>query len=664
MDNDLIQKQAEANARELAKQLGINSSGGGSRAGGGGTGIDLSQKWDSVVRGSVESMSKLAAGTYGVSDAASLVSTALGKIPLAGNTLSLVFGALSQGTLNANNSLNELGKGGITFGNNLGLMSETVTGARITFTDFQDMMRRNTTALSALGGSADRGAFNFLKLSKEIQETDIVSNLVNSGVSTKELNDLTLITMTNRRTLDVQDASQRAAAIESTSKLAQEMDLISRLTGKSREQQQRDLEAGLAKAEIQATLNQLDDQARMNYMDMRTAVGPLGKNISDLADEIITGGVRTAEGSAKMAALGPAGAAFEAALNQTMTARTGPEKEAAAAALARAKADIASYQSSAEFAQQVKYDTTVVGNAAREQYTQNVDAAAKMGRLNEALKIMADAQQNGITITKEEALAKAESNLKEKEKLAQAGKFDSKEAEEGAKVARAINAANAVLKDQTAGLGTAFKELNSKAGEYLNTQDKAIQYLNGVLSRQTQGQAATGQRQVVNQMLGTITPNNAINPASAAPGFNAGEMPTRSTGSLGTVGKFIEDFGAGTMAMLHGREGVVTEEQLKGLVSQTFSMGQSSINPKSLVSSMIEQLTGGIKTAEGAAQASSQQIVQAPVAQPQVIIPPAMNDLADGINQLNMRMERLIVAVEDGADKTARASKGRGNLIA
>jgi hypothetical protein len=156
--------------------------------------------------------------------------------------------------------------------------------------------------------------------------------------------------------------------------------------------------------------------------------------------------------------------------------------------------------------------------------------------------------------------------------------------------------------------------------------------------------------------------SNSANPAAVGPGFNAGDMPKKSTGSLGTVGKYIEDFGTGTLAMLHGREGVITEDQLKTLVSQTFSMGQSSINPKSLVGSMIEELTGGVKTAEGQAAATAQ---PAPaVAQPQMIIPPAMNELAQGINQLNMRMERLISAVEDGANKTARAAKGKGNLLA
>jgi hypothetical protein len=206
--------------------------------------------------------------------------------------------------------------------------------------------------------------------------------------------------------------------------------------------------------------------------------------------------------------------------------------------------------------------------------------------------------------------------------------------------------------------------LNKKAGEYLASQDKLVQYFNGVISRQTQKEAADSQAGIVKNLLDNAKISNAAAPVTAGPNFDPSSMPQKSSGSLGTVGKFIEDFGAGTLAMLHGREGVVTEGQLKNLVSDTFNLGQSSINPKSIVTAMLEELSGGIQSAEGAAGAAAQQAPTAAVAQPQVIIPPAMNDLAQGINQLNMRMERLIAAVEDGANKTARAAKGKGNLLA
>ena len=41
-----------------------------------------------------------------------------------------------------------------------------------------------------------------------------------------------------------------------------------------------------------------------------------------------------------------------------------------------------------------------------------------------------------------------------------------------------------------------------------------------------------------------------------------------------------------------------------------------------------------------------------------------MNTMSKGIEELNKRIERLINAVEEGSDKSVRAFKTQGNLIA
>ena len=58
------------------------------------------------------------------------------------------------------------------------------------------------------------------------------------------------------------------------------------------------------------------------------------------------------------------------------------------------------------------------------------------------------------------------------------------------------------------------------------------------------------------------------------------EPVKRAKGSLGTVGKLIEDFGPGTPAILHGREGVVTEDQLRKFGEQALALGQQNSVPQ------------------------------------------------------------------------------------
>jgi hypothetical protein len=58
------------------------------------------------------------------------------------------------------------------------------------------------------------------------------------------------------------------------------------------------------------------------------------------------------------------------------------------------------------------------------------------------------------------------------------------------------------------------------------------------------------------------------------------EFEQRAGGSLAAAGSLIEDFGKGTPAMLHGREGVITEQQLQQFGDMAMKVGMGSVVAK------------------------------------------------------------------------------------
>jgi hypothetical protein len=153
----------------------------------------------------------------------------------------------------------------------------------------------------------------------------------------------------------------------------------------------------------------------------------------------------------------------------------------------------------------------------------------------------------------------------------------------------------------------------------------------------------------------------------------------QANGSKDTFGDwFSKDWGTGGLSELHGKEAVVPQEKigefLKDMIARTPTLlSDLQGNLKSTLSEAkasmpttdtFKDMFNNIKfpempsTTEGTGTASNNSF--ATTSQNNDV----MTELAKGMNQLNMRVERLIAAVEDGADKNVRATKTKGNVLA
>jgi hypothetical protein len=112
------------------------------------------------------------------------------------------------------------------------------------------------------------------------------------------------------------------------------------------------------------------------------------------------------------------------------------------------------------------------------------------------------------------------------------------------------------------------------------------------------------------------------------------------------VGEFMNDMVAKNPGMLSGLQGslrnAMSENNPTVAIQKAFEQFSSSINIPSTISS------------SGTSSAINGSIVESK----------STSDLHEAIEKLNSKMDKLITAVEDGANANVKAVKSRGNLIA
>ncbi len=151
---------------------------------------------------------------------------------------------------------NDLSNSGATFGGSIVDMNVAAKGARLDLGEMSDVVKKNNTAFIGLGGSVGQGTNSFMKLSKEMFDSSAgyTDNLTKMGYSTKEINDVLALQVGFQRATLGQDQASRDRAIESAAKLATEMDAMSKLTGKTRAEQEDALKKAQADAQVEAKM--------------------------------------------------------------------------------------------------------------------------------------------------------------------------------------------------------------------------------------------------------------------------------------------------------------------------------------------------------------------------------------------------------------------------
>jgi hypothetical protein len=226
-------------------------------------------------------LKKITEGTGQASDLLQGLANASSGLPIVGGVISAVvsgFATLAKVQESYLLSFESISKTGASFNGSLSEMRISASQAYLTLDQFSKVVKTNQDVFSSLGGDVQKGVDTFVRIQNTLLApgSAVSKNLGYLGVSAEEAADLTASYIRSQGTLNktnLQDATKVSAAV---GQYAQELTVLSELTGKSREELRNKLEEENAEAQWQNFLAQMDEKKADKFrqgMEMQMAEG-------------------------------------------------------------------------------------------------------------------------------------------------------------------------------------------------------------------------------------------------------------------------------------------------------------------------------------------------------------------------------------------------------
>ena len=661
-------------------------------------------------KGMYDGTKKVTDQTYKLSDAGDSLSKVFGNMGVVGKMAGAVMGDVAKYAEKSVETWQSVSKFGLSFNNDAVGLRAASAATRMSFENYNKFIDNNKDVLSSWGGTVTSGAKRFNELSdayaKSTTTIDGVTvstadKMLKMGITTEEMNDVLAITMTSQRMINRDTKEAQRDAIESATKLAEEMDKMAKITGMNREEQMKGLKEKQLDVQYQAQTRLLMQglteeqkkemgEAIKAYQNTATRLGP---TTAQAMKEIATGGIRSKEAAETMSRLGPAGVELQKAFQAVRDAKTPELKQAAELQLARAEAKVLEVQQTKAFQQQV---------------ARGDEASVKLAQASQKMQMSLEevAIKNKLDLNKPDEFAKA--------RKLQAEMAEKEQKTETAGTTEAVLLFNQRAKDAGAVINKVFVEdLNNTIGATLKSKSagQAIG-LKGSINEQLAGQRADGRsfsedfagsaertkekvkekavqgadvlkslsESRVGQAIGAgLTKLGSVIEGSYMKVKEVGKaaIGTRDTGTLGMTGKLFEseDF----FGKVQKGETVLTPDQLQNLVRGTMATASEKLSKAPSIGDM----TGGMmdKATQqmlalgiippGAARSSSQ-ATDVDAAVPDTIASfgddSGLSDVVDELVRLNSNIGLLLDLTQNSVENSGRqlkATKGLGgNLFA
>jgi len=246
----------------------------------------------------------------------------------------------------------ELSQVGAGFGNSIVEMNKVAATSGMAMSEFYQTIQTNSETLRALGGNVTDGAKRFAELSKGLRGSDLGQRLFDLGFTTQAINDGFLSYSENMLRQGFLQRMTNAQLIEGSTDYLRQIDLLSKATGRSREEllaQSQDLRNNAQFQSIMARASAegagefeksialvagflpqfagdlVDISSGFEGSDLAIALntmgGGAGQQLVDALQATASGGMNFREFGNELTRLGPALGAIGAAVDPAMVGR-------------------------------------------------------------------------------------------------------------------------------------------------------------------------------------------------------------------------------------------------------------------------------------------------------------------------------------------------------
>ena len=236
------------------------------------------------------------------------------QIPVIGSLLGPLAGYIDRSV----DAFRDLSASGASFGNSLIEVRNTAASMGLSLEEFSGFVTQNAATLSALGGTATEGAKQFASMNKTLKATGGFADLKAMGFTVMEINEgMGDYIELQSRMGNLQGRSTKDLAASSADYMKQ-VDLLAKVTGKTRKEAEAALAAQAADAGIRGMLDALGEgtEEYKNLQMSLAMIDEVGGAAGAAMKDLIDGMPSSAETGQFLSMLGDAGPGIQDALKQ------------------------------------------------------------------------------------------------------------------------------------------------------------------------------------------------------------------------------------------------------------------------------------------------------------------------------------------------------------